>query len=112
MELFQALQAPRVAPVLVNSRFQTVFRRLLGYVLVDCLAGSYAFQGSSSCALCPAGKYGNSSRLPSNACSGDCARNSFSNLGSILPTDCFCAAGWLNLAGKECFDGRWCQNSP
>lgn len=63
-----------------------------------CFPGSYSNSGSSSCILCPVGRYGNEFGASSSFCSGKCESvpGSFCDLGTTSSSGIPCGVGYFS----------------
>jgi hypothetical protein len=75
-----------------------------GEAPMACALGRYSTggEGDTACTLCPPGKYGGATMLPSEVCSGDCPSGRFGSVaGNTLPTcSGVCPAGYACPAGS------------
>jgi hypothetical protein len=75
-----------------------------GYI--RCAEGMFRSARTSSCELCPAGRYGLTASLTSATCSGECPKGHYCPPGTSYPTANKCPAGRYGarqgLTGPEC----------
>ena len=69
---------------------------------IVCPAGQYSVTGSSVCTLCAAGQYGNTTGLPTAACSGPCNAGTYGGSLGLTISSCngSCAAGYYCPPGS------------
>ena len=63
-------------------------------VCFNCEWGKVALTGSTTCNICPAGKYSTASAAPSAATCSDCPAYSYSDAGSMDEANCSCGRGY------------------
>jgi len=70
---------------------------------IECIAGTWkAVNGSSSCMLCPSGKYSNETGQFLESACNDCPTHTYSGDGSSVITNCTCDFGFTGPGGTLC----------
>ena len=86
-------------------------------VCTNCSVGQYStvVANAVGCGVCPAGRYGSTTGLSTQSCSGNCSAGYFCPAGSTNSTDSMCPAGTYSFAGASactpCPVGRYGLNS-